>query len=1557
MPGLARRLLVWTVALLALSAPPAQAQTTDESTPSFSVATSHIFTTKESPALALTYRRIDHLDFRVYRVNDAFAFFQKLRDPHQLGSEEPVVPQERTWLERIAAWKAERRSDLRTFVRQQISFEYRTARRQQRDKQDVVLRQALNVNTFAQVPVLNRSQLVTSWREILPPVRDSEFRRVPLDLTRPGIYVVEAVNPPLRAYTVVVISDVGLVTKTAPGELLVFAANRFSGDPLPNCQVRVLVDQTTVASGSTASDGTFESPVKAENADHLVTVAVCADQAAATDPAAFAIRASPRTLVGYTYTDRPVYRPGHVVRYKSVLRWREKGALVPFGSSPVEVSVVDSNEKVLTRDRKTVDAFGSLTGSFAIPAAAALGYYTLRVESGDDTATGSFEVQEYRKPEFDVAVRPAARVALQGGKVSATIAARYYFGQAVAGGSVKYVVHKQPYFSPLRFEASSGETDDVGDYGGGDQTFEGTARLGDDGLAEVSVPLDLDEDGRDYTARIEARVIDVSGREVTGAASVVTTYGRFMVCARTDRFVYAPGETANIQLRAIDYDGNGQASTRVHLVLERVEYRSGESGPRVTTVAESDSVTDQDGRARWSVAVPGPPGSYRARATATSEGRAVSDTSYLWVPGRSDEEREDERILELVADKKTYTPGDTATLLVQGANVDASVLVTKESQNVSFHQVVRASGNGAITLPITESDIGDTYVSIAFLKDDRLYRAERRLAVPASRRQLAVTATADKLVIRPGEPGVFTLHVADANGVAVKAQLSVGLVDEALYGVRPDSTPDALRFFYRREFNMVETSFSRDYPFVGYSGTDQLLLARRHRPMMLADFKAERPDRPRVRKDFPDTVFWAGDVTTDADGNAQVKVEYPDSLTTWRLTVRAVTASTDVGGAVTRTATTKDLILRVMTPRFLTEGDQVTIPTVVHNYLPAAKDVSVSLIAEGLTPTPGSQPQGARSVSVPTNGQQRVDWPFTADTVRSVTVTGKATSDVAGDAMQVGWAVLPAGLQRNTGRSGSIVEPGERSIDLTIPPTANASGRSMRVSLAPSLAGTMLGALDYLTSYPWGCTEQTLSSFVPNLVVLRTLSEMQIAPTERLQSLDRQVDDGLKRVYDYQHPDGGWGWWKTDENHPFMTAYAVDGLMLARDNGVKVDDWRISQGADALGKLYAKYPRAIPDLKAYVAYVLARTRNGSTNSSNSFNLAAALDDLWSARSRMTASGQAYLLMTLDEQKDSRGNELARELLGAAKTEGETTWWPVDSDPLLEDIADTSVEASALALKALSAREPNNAVLERVARWLVLNRSAGAYWVSTKQTAIALQGLLAYMRARGEKPAPLGVDVFLNGTRIGTRAFDAAALTAPNPVLVESPAADGVNTIRLVKQGAGALYFDAAVRYYDKPAAAERTGSRRLALTRQYSTLSPVTRNGRIVYREGAFSGTAKPGDLILVRLTAAGSTGWRYLMLEDPIPAGAEQVEKEEAYELEKRGTWSFGSDREFRDDRTVFFLSDFTRGRYEFSYLLRVTTPGTFSAMPARMSPMYVPDVSASSDVIVLTVPSEGTR
>jgi len=302
---------------------------------------------------------------------------------------------------------------------------------------------------------------------------------------------------------------------------------------------------------------------------------------------------------------------------------------------------------------------------------------------------------------------------------------------------------------------------------------------------------------------------------------------------------------------------------------------------------------------------------------------------------------------------------------------------------------------------------------------------------------------------------------------------------------------------------------------------------------------------------------------------------------------------------------------------------------------------------------------------------------------------------------------------------------------VTIPDGANPLARTVSIALAPSLAGSLLGALDFLTGYPYGCTEQTVSSFLPNLLVTRALTDLKLAPTERLSALDRQVSSGLQRLADYQHDDGGWGWWKSDGNHPFMTAYALWGMDEARRAGVKVQEHRINNGVRALARLYRDYPRVEPDLKVYEAYVLQRAATEpeiewyEEGASHKYTHSVARDEAWEARSRMTAYGRALLLLLLDEAKDARGNELAQALAGEAQTRGDVSWWPVANDPLLLDAAETSIEATAFAVQALARRDPKNPLVERAVRWMMLNRTAG-YWSTTKQTSMAIYGLLSFM---------------------------------------------------------------------------------------------------------------------------------------------------------------------------------------------------------------------------------------
>ena len=121
---------------------------------------------------------------------------------------------------------------------------------------------------------------------------------------------------------------------------------------------------------------------------------------------------------------------------------------------------------------------------------------------------------------------------------------------------------------------------------------------------------------------------------------------------------------------------------------------------------------------------------------------------------------------------------------------------------------------------------------------------------------------------------------------------------------------------------------------------------------------------------------------------------------------------------------------------------------------------------------------------------------------------------------------------------------------------------------------------------------------------------------------------------------------------------------------------------------------------------------------------------------------------------------------------------------------------------------------------------------------------------------------------------------------------------------------------------------------------------KIVYDSTPVSAPVSSGDVIAVRLTVTGSD-WKYLLIEDPIPAGTEFIERDDLYEIkEKPAWWAFWfSRREFHDDRAAIFQTYFWNTQRQYFYLLKVVNPGVFRAGPARVEPMYQPGYMATTD------------
>lgn len=1519
----------------------------------FSLNSSRTYAPGQKISIDMWAQNVDTLEFRVYRVNDPVKFFVDLGDAHQFGGRAPRPPHKLTWLERFHNWKHGIFVWIRDFFRAQFTAENRSTIRQERSQAKQQPQTPMQV--FAQIPILNSQQLVATWRQNLISGRERwESENVAVPVKDRGVYLIEATDGKLRAYTIVIVSQMALITKTAPGTILTFASDRETSRPVTGAKTYFLVNRTQVGQENTSSDGLAQITVNEPRPENVLVMARTEDDFAVSSPWSYWMSNDPaHSLTTYVYTDRPVYRPGDTVHFKCILRTRSGFNYQAPANTDFNVKIDDVENKEVFAATLKSSAMGTLHGEYVIPAKASLGDYNIQIRTGEIyTQGGSFAVEEYKKPEYEVRVTPETPRVLQGQPIKATIEAKYYFGEPVANAKVKWVVHQERTYGGLNLYAEEsdeeGESEGDADEGGGsdaesfysgEQTEEKSGTLDENGQLQITLPTEFDEEKQnDITYRIEARVTDEGNREITGHNYVLATYGSFQIGARPSSYLYEVGSTAQLNVEARSYDGK-PVQTAFHVEMQTWDYRSRSGDVAFST----DGQTDASGDAEIKIPIT-KGGSLRATVTAaTPESRTLKTTAYLWVPDREWVWGGARESIQIIPDQKSYKPGDVAKVLIMAGRDPVSILVTSEGLGLLSRQVIKSDG-GPVTVqvPIRSENAPNFYISAAFLKGNKLHQGSKSINVPPTAFKLNVQLQPSKPQFEPGEAASYTIVAKDVQGKPAAAEFSLGVVDEAIYAIRPEATTDILKFFYGRVFNRVNTDSSLSYYFHGEAGKKQMRLADVRVHKWLADIKPERLVEPKVRKAFPDTAFWVADVKTGADGKAIAKFNFPDSLTTWRTTARGITADSKVGSAVEKVIVRKNLMVRLAVPRFFRQGDQVTISAIVHNYLPDAKMARVSMELKGLQIVDGA----TRDVNVPSKGDVKVDWRVKADNVTQSSVLTKALTDQESDAMELTLPVIPYGVKMGIPRSGSISEAtGETAQEIDFPAGSEASGHSVQVDLSPSSAGVIFGALEYLTSYPYGCTEQTMSSFLPDIIVADATKQLGMKSTIDQAELKTKIDAGLKRLYDFQHDDGGWGWWETDDSNVFMSTYVLAGLSQAKQTGYDVDPDHLSKAQAWVRHEFDTDHNIVADLRAYMAYSLALS--GVTDK-------AVLDSVWQQRSELSPYGAAMLGLAMNLAHDSRTEELAATVEKGAIVDEQSAHWNLTRDPMLDFDTDASPEATAFAAKFLSKVKADSPLLPKAAYWLVMHRNEGYWWDSTKQTAFVVYGLTDFLKESGELKPNYSLEVLVNDKSVLTRRFSESDALSPSSVTLQlSPDQLGPsNRLVIRKKGAGRLYWSLRGEYYSDEKKLTNVGSFNLTLAREYFKLSPVRENGRIRYKLDPLNGAVQAGDTLAVRLTATGSD-WKYVMVEDPIPAGTEFIEHDNLYELtEKPSWWSWWfTRREFHDDHATFFQTYFSRGAQEYVYLLKVVNPGVFRVSPGKVEPMYQPSYFATSDPMTLEV------
>ncbi len=1381
-------------------------------------------------------------------------------------------------------------------------------------------RKSANVN-------LNDNRALTLTKTMFVPINSRDLegifnQRVDMPVMEPGLYVASLKSEGFQELGWLMVTSIGLVSKTSGSQTLAYAVDLKTGAPVPGTDVSAYVDSKEVASGRTTVDGTLALAVPSSNDGSREQLLVARKGDSAAFVSSWYEGGDSSNSVVYGYTDRPVYRPGQKVYFKGIIRRQTPTGYAVASSLPVTIEVRDPKDTLIYKTTARTNRYGSYNGSFDLNPETATGYYTIStIISGEqDREPVQFQVAAYKKPEFSVKVSFPKKRYTRGEIVKANVSAQYYFGAPVPNAKVRYVVSRVPYWLFTDEEEDYlDENPGYQDYGGyGDVVTESEVTTDANGNAVIEAPADWPQPEGEYAwdsdqqFTIEATVIDRVGRDATGTGSVVATRGEFAIDVTPDRYVAEPGAKVNVAISAVDYDHHPMKSQGLAVKVARVKWTR--DGSSVETLKDAQVTTDNAGHASIPVEI-SRSGEIRIEVWARDGRRnKVISEAYVW---SYSEAYEDEGYgsypdLQIITDKKVYNAGDTAKALINTKTPGATALVTVEGSRIYDSQTVRLTGKSTLVkIPITKAYRPNFYISVCYVKDKQFASQEARARVSLGTQELRVQVAPDKSKYKPGEAATYKIKTTDANGKSAQAEVSIGVVDEAIYAIAEDDTPAMLGYFYARKANAVSTNFS--FPQIYLSDPDKAGAPVANKPRM---------EDIRVRKRFLDTAYWNPSVLTDGKGEATVSFQLPDNLTTWRATVRGITLDTMCGEAKNTVLSRQDFMVRLETPRFMVQTDSATITTAVHNYTGRDQNVDLLFESAGLT----LDGKATRRVRVRNGEIARVNWQISAPKPGEFLVSVKASGDSAGDAMQTVLPVYPHGVERRTMTTGSLSGSSTSKDTIIVRSDAIPGTTRLQIRLAPSLASAMLGSLEYLAQYPYGCTEQTTSSFLPDVILSKSFKALGQRNAKLEKQLPDMVQNGLFRLYRFQLTDGGWGWSEYGEDDPWMTAYVCYGLIQARDAGFAVNEDILNNGLRRLGEILLD-SRLPADTKAFAYYVQALS-GGAAN--------AGLDNL--ARSPVLSSKALALLALAFQhtgQKDN-ANLALKWLLDHAVVESGMMHWDGAEKYHADD-----VETTALALQASLKANPSDPRAIQIVRWLMEQRQSDC-WYSTRDTAMVLYAMAEFFKASNELAPDFSVTVLVNGKPVGGKHFTKADIFEPEFVVTSNGLLKGRNNLEIRKIGVGNMYVTTSLRQYlAKDLTPTVVSGGGVSISRKYYW--PLSS----YYDASSDKEPASPiwgcrtGDVVLVRLTVNSSKYVRHLLVEDTIPAGCEIMDRGRVNQWDWYDWW-VGQD--VRDEKISFYVEDLQPGKHILTYQMRAGFAGDYHALPAQVFAMYQPEIRAAT-------------
>jgi uncharacterized protein YfaS (alpha-2-macroglobulin family) len=1478
-----------------------------------------------------------------------------------------------------------------------------------------------------------------------------ELRKALPDGKKTGLFLVKASCPQLKGpnrpkeRVVAQVTNLAVHAKLGTKSGLLWVTDLSRGAPVEGARL-TLLDRTGATKWEGVSDASGLSKVPGLSAliqerndgepPFALAVAQKDDDVGATlsswydglHPSAFDLQSDwddqePKSL-GLVFTDRGIYRPGDEVFVKGLARLRRVGDLGrPDPGAQVSIAVVSARgEKVHSSTVQLTD-FGTFQDHLALGKDVSLGTYQVTAEL---TAfgrklrySGSFRVEEYRAPQFRVDVAVAQRDFAAQDPLKATVLARYLFGGAMAKSPVKWTASRTSHsFQPpgnegFHFGVQTWWWNDSEPmpssevFGGGEGLADGQGAFAVE-IGKAEAPA-----GKTYEYVVEAEVADVNRQRVANRATFTVHPAAAYAGVRFTSTGFAEEKKpVKIELVAASPDGKRVSGLPIAVEVKRRDWTSirkkgvGDewfttSEPVETKIAEC--AVKSDGGPAGCEFTPERPGLHLIEATLTdAQGRKQITrlSQYVIGQGWASWQRNDSDRIDLVADKQTYEPGETARILVKSPYPEAEAILTVEREGVFSARQVHLKGSATtLEVPLDEALVPNAFVGILVVRgrvpsDQGIETGQdpgrpavrlgyTELRVQKKSKVLSVRVTPDAAEKRPRDKVKVAVKVQDHLGKGKRSEVAIWAVDEGVLRLTNYQVPDPVEAVHPLRGLSVRVG----EPLL------HLVLARLYTEKGATSGGSGGNDAAGAgfRSQFKTTALFTTAVTDDG-GAAQVEFELPDNLTTFRVMALAVTAGDQFGAGQSEVAVAKPLLALPALPRIARVGDKLEAGVVVHARGAVAGEVKVRAEVSGLALSGPAE----KSIALAEGKPQEVRFAFSAEQEGVATLRFAVQGGGERDGVE---QKIPVLLPVSTEAVATYGDTADRRVEGLVPPGGVRKGvGGLEVTLASTALGNFDENLRQLVEYPYGCVEQLSSRLVP-FIALREiqtrfgLAESLLVPGKpakddlfaRWLGLRSTLDLGgatdpdeivrrtLRAIERLQNPDGGFRYWANDGcSSSWASPYAVLALARAKESGYPVDGGVLARGQSFLANTVAAN-RCVPcgwgrvclepgdPTRVFALYALARSNAAK---------ASYYGELFARRGKLPLFSKAMLADAMFKGGGDKGQarQLLQEIMNFAKETPREVHFEEQDSQTYAALWSSDPRTTAIVLQTLTDLAPEHPYVGKIAAYLTKVRQGDGRYRNTQEAAFALMALTEVVRTKEKDVPDFVARVTLGKEELAQAPFKGRTMKVERAAVPIEKLADmkGQMPFAFQREGsAGVLYYGALLRY----APAEL----------------PVTPldHGLVVQRWfEPFSGGGQSrqffaGDLVRVRVRLGTPQERHFVALDVPLPAGLEPVDtslastarqpsapKEEGpgegYEYESgedsgetgleenpfSDSWySPFNFTEMRDDRVVLFADHLPPGVHVASFVARATTPGDFVLKPAHAEEMYTPEVFGRSD------------